>query len=98
MENIQKLTAGGVNLTLTLTGTQILSSLCAVVITWYSVKLGYSFVLAQRERPVEFSFPLPRELSPDWVGRKWSDVGDKGKEILESQSHGVSVIPLHTHF
>ncbi|EER29937.1 Meiotic Sister-Chromatid recombination aldehyde dehydrogenase [Coccidioides posadasii str. Silveira] len=67
---------------------QILSSGSILLATWFAVRLAYRYTLARRERPVDFSVPIPPELSPSWQGKTWSEVGDADREILEAQSFG----------
>lgn len=72
------------------TVSQLLCSLLVFVPTWFAVKLGYEYILAQCEAPVDFAVPKPVELEPDWKGTQWDEVTGRDKEILEGQAKGVS--------
>ena len=76
------------------TGYQWLGPLLAVLFTRLAIKLGYLYIVSQKERPVEFHVASPPELSAEWEGKKWSEIGGKGKEILEGQARGVSGVHL----
>ena len=76
------------------TSYQWLGPLLAVLFTRFAIKLGYLYILSQKERPVEFHVASPPELSAEWEGKKWSEIGSKDREILEGQARGVSGVHL----
>lgn len=51
---------------------------------------GYLYIQCRREAPVSFNVPIPPEVRPDWVGRKWEDVQGEDRKLLEGQARGVS--------
>lgn len=60
-----------------------------------AVYLSYLYVLRQREAPVTFNVPLPKEVRGNGHGnvRTWEDVQGEEKRVLEGQVRGVSCIP-----
>lgn len=85
-DTVQTLLVRGLDSTVS----QLLCSLLVFVPTWFAVKLGYGYVLAQWEEAVDFPVPKPQELSSDWQGKQWEEITGKDKEILEGQAKGVS--------
>lgn len=49
---------------------------------------GYLYIQCRREAPVSFNVPIPPEVRPDWVGRKWEDVQGEDRKLLEGQARG----------
>ncbi|KAI1948920.1 Meiotic Sister-Chromatid recombination aldehyde dehydrogenase [Ophidiomyces ophidiicola] len=73
---------------LTYSLSQILRRALIAVLTWIAVRVAYRYILAQKESPVDFSVPLPPEVSPDWRGKSWSEAEGADRELLEAQSFG----------
>ncbi|KAL1959161.1 hypothetical protein VTO42DRAFT_2666 [Malbranchea cinnamomea] len=67
---------------------QLPCSLLLVLSAVFAIKLGYAYILAKREEPIDFAVPKPAELHPDWQGTQWSEITGKDKEILEGQAKG----------
>lgn len=56
-----------------------------------AVYLSYVYVLCKREAAVAFNVPLPPEVRGNWTGRKWDEVQEEERAVLEGQVRGVSI-------
>lgn len=51
--------------------------------------VGYLYLLSSREAPVKLDVPLPPQLRSDWQGKKWEELQDEERKIVDNQVQGV---------